>query len=199
MEAALRQDPATDDRELVLQAQRGVREAFVELVRLHHEPVRRRVARQVGNVDVADDLAQEVFLAAYRGLSQYNAQGDFRAWLFGIARNKVVSYLRSESARRARDGRPVDAALLETWSVHVETAEDLEDERHLQRSLLDCVDELAAGSRQLVQDFYFNSRSAESIARELGRQAGAVRMSLLRIRRALAACLERKQAKREQM
>src|SRR5215468_5784637 len=77
----------------------GNREAFHLLVEAYRLPLRSYLASQVYRLDDVDDLAQEVFLAAYRALPRFQAGEDFAAWLRGIARKEVLMYFR-RSARR---------------------------------------------------------------------------------------------------
>ena len=78
---------------------RGRTERFGEVVREYALPLRSYLASQVHHLDDVDDLAQEVFLTAFRGLSGYRRGEDFGAWLRGIARNKLLLYFRSLSRR----------------------------------------------------------------------------------------------------
>ena len=77
----------------------GRREAFHRIVRTYGLPLRSYLASQVYHRDDADDLAQEVFLAALRNLSTFRRGDDFGAWLRGIARNKLLNHFRSAARR----------------------------------------------------------------------------------------------------
>jgi RNA polymerase sigma-70 factor (ECF subfamily) len=81
------------------QVVRGNRDAFRLFVREFGLPLRCFVASQVHHPNDVDDIAQEVFLAAYRHLGDFRPGDDFGAWLRGIARNKLHDYFRG-SARR---------------------------------------------------------------------------------------------------
>ncbi len=87
------------DEQLVALAKEGETEAFSELVRRHLETVHRWMARAVGEQE-ADDLTQEVFLKAYRGLSGFRGDAPPRAWLASIADNAVKNRYRSRSRFR---------------------------------------------------------------------------------------------------
>src|SRR5215510_7494011 len=80
---------------------RGNRDAFRQIVRAYSLPLRSYLASQIHNLDDVDDLAQEIFLAAFRNLPTFRRGEDFGAWLRGIARNKLHNHWRS-SARRDR-------------------------------------------------------------------------------------------------
>ena len=72
------------------------RNAFAELVRRHQSAVRGFLRKlSGGDHGRADDLAQETFLRAYRGLSQFSGEARFSAWLFGIAYRAFLSELRA--------------------------------------------------------------------------------------------------------
>ena len=89
------------------------RDAFAELVRRHQADVRRLLRRLTrGDAALADDLAQDTFLRAYRGLATYRG-GRFGAWLYRIAYHAYASAAREPAVRaevEADDGAPDDAA-----------------------------------------------------------------------------------------
>ena len=89
----------SSDEQLIALAKEGEQEAFSELVRRHLQTVHRWMARAVGEQD-ADDLTQEVFLKAYRGLSGFRGDAPPRAWLASIADNAVKNRYRSRSRFR---------------------------------------------------------------------------------------------------
>jgi RNA polymerase sigma-70 factor (ECF subfamily) len=94
----------------VLQA--GDPNAFCELVRRYQSPVRaflRKLTR--GDAALADDLAQETFLRAWRKLETFRAEGRFSTWLFGIAVNEFHSCLRRDRRHQWED---LDAQSAET-------------------------------------------------------------------------------------
>src|SRR5258708_39200884 len=82
------------DTELVAGTLRGSQDAFRELVVRFERPVYSLVQRMVQNPATAEDLAQEVFLKAYRRLDSYDPQWKFSSWLFKIAHNTTIDQLR---------------------------------------------------------------------------------------------------------
>ena len=89
------------DPTVVRAAAAGDLDAFDTLVRLYQQPVWRFLCRLVRDPALAEDLAQETFLRAYRKLDTFAHQSRFSTWLFQIARNAGIDALR----RRDRDGR----------------------------------------------------------------------------------------------
>jgi RNA polymerase sigma-70 factor (ECF subfamily) len=170
---------------LLARSQAGDRAAFGELVRRHERPVRAYLARLLGDLHAADDVAQEVFMESFRGLDRYRGEGEFRSWLLATAHHKAVSLLRSRARRRTEPVADVEATL----------ASDPDEQEQLGRALARCLEKLPEKSRHLVDRHYTAGQSAEAIARSLGRKGSAVRMALLRIRTALADCVERRLAK----
>ena len=87
---------AIDEIQLVTQAQNGDRNAFSELVRVHAQGVRNVVYRMCGDVQLAEDAAQETFIRAWQNLSSYRSQTSLRNWLYRIAVNAGTDMLRRE-------------------------------------------------------------------------------------------------------
>jgi RNA polymerase sigma-70 factor (ECF subfamily) len=94
---------ASLDEALVAAAQAGSSEAFSRLVERHQQALRAFLRRACGNWALADDLAQETFLAAWSRIERLNAGASVRAWLCGIGYNKHLSAVRSGSRDRARE------------------------------------------------------------------------------------------------
>ena len=81
-----------DDRRLVEAAAEGSREAFDELVRRHQTSILNLVRALTGGSADAEDLAQDVFVRAWRGLSGFRGESAFRTWLHRVAINVVQSH-----------------------------------------------------------------------------------------------------------
>lgn len=186
-------DPPVDVETLVGAVRAGRTEAFADLVRLHHRVVRGYLARLLRDAHAADDIAQEVFLEAYRKLADYSGAGSFAGWLIGIARHKALSHLRRVTRREGLFASHVDRWLQEQREREL-AAESFDAELAARRldSLAACLDELAPAARRLIDACYFEGRTAESLAEEWRRSPGALRTTLWRIRRSLADCLRGK-------
>ena len=84
------------ERELVTSAQNGDKNAFSELVRTHAQGVRNVIYRMCGDVQLAEDAAQETFIRAWQNLSSYRPQTPLRNWLYRIAVNAGTDMFRKE-------------------------------------------------------------------------------------------------------
>jgi len=87
---------AVNETELVTQAQRGDRNAFGELVCMHAQGVTNVFYRMCGDVQIAEEAAQETFIQAWLHLSSYRPQTSLRNWLYRIAVNAATDILRKE-------------------------------------------------------------------------------------------------------
>lgn len=92
--------------------QRGDREAYSQLVRIHHVRVYQYVLRYVRNRAIAEDIVQEVFMRVFSHAAQYQPERSFGAWLFSIARNGCIDHLRKASHREGKrqESDPSDAS-----------------------------------------------------------------------------------------
>lgn len=172
------------------QARAGSAEAFADLVRLHQAMVRAFLGRFVRDRDMAENLAQETFLAAYRTLGTYRGEAPLRKWLLGIARHQALMYLREEGRRRA-DLQSLEGTLVQTLAQRLERqgAEPRGEEERI-AALRRCIESLAPASQEMVREFYFRGENAAGIARATGKKEGAIWMSLMRIRQALRQCIK---------
>lgn len=85
-----------NETQLVIQAQNGDRNAFSELVRLHAQGVLNVIYRMCGDMQLAEDAAQETFIRAWQNIPSYRPQASLRNWLYRIAVNAGMDMLRKE-------------------------------------------------------------------------------------------------------
>lgn len=102
------------EEQCVAQARGGDASAFEELVRTYEAPVYRLALRMCGGrAEDAQEVAQEAFLAAWRGLPRFRGQCRFSSWLYKLTANAAVDHLRREKRRPAavpleNAGEPAD-------------------------------------------------------------------------------------------
>lgn len=180
----------TSDDNLIEHVRSGSAEAFEHIVRAHQRLVRTFLVRHVGDHQVADDLAQDVFVAAYRGLGRYEGKAALSTWLLGIARNHVLMHFRTKPPSTVLS---LDSVL---EGLHLKSLEDTGFDAAVEEQRVDalrsCIQALEPAQRDLLARFYYRSESAEDIGRTIGKRAGAIRMLLMRIRKQLRTCIESK-------
>ena len=96
---------------LVLRAMSGDPAAFAALTVAYRPGVRRTIGKIISSRELAEDIEQETFLTAFRGLPHLRTPEKFAGWLFAIARNHA---LRASAGERFQSQRRVDAAVLES-------------------------------------------------------------------------------------
>ena len=91
----------TSDVELMLRVKHGDREAFSLLVQRHRKPLINFIYRFTGNSGEAEDLAHEVLIKVFLSASRYEPRAAFSTWLYRIATNLALNYLRDHRTRVA--------------------------------------------------------------------------------------------------
>ncbi len=149
------------DTILVAEARRGSAQAFDRLVAKHQQAVRGFLRRLTGDWADADDLAQDVFVAAWSGLGGFKGGSSVRSWLCAIAYRKALSHRRSAGRGAARDG-----AWLEGAEIAAEPG--AEDRIALGRALASLpMEQRAAVSLCLAAEFS-HAEAAEALGLPLG-------------------------------
>ena len=110
---------AEDIQPDIEKARNGDRGAFGKLVRRYQRRVYMTAYRMMGNHDDANDVAQEAFIRAFRGMSGFNARSNFFTWLYRIVVNVSLNHLRK--ARKQRTVSMDDVALPEPLSKQAAT------------------------------------------------------------------------------
>jgi len=83
-----------EERELVAAAKAGDRKAFDDLTRMYKDKMFALTYRMCGNREVALDLLQDTFLSAFKSIKSFRGEAGFASWLYRIASNKTINYLR---------------------------------------------------------------------------------------------------------
>jgi RNA polymerase sigma-70 factor (ECF subfamily) len=164
------------DLELIRQAQDGDRQAFGQLVRRHHQGVIDVVCRLCGNIDVAEEAAQETFIRAWSHLPRYKPRSPFRNWLYRIGINVARDALRRERPTVDIESLPVASGERGPQSV-VEARERGEIVRQ-------AVMGLPPASKEVIVLREYGGLSYKEIAETLGIPIGTV-MSRLNYARGL--------------
>ncbi len=101
---------AVDDAVLIQRCRRGNAAAFGTLVERYQDSLFNGIYRMVGSHEDAADIAQDVFLKAYRAIEGFRGNASFYTWLYRIAVNTCISRRRSLAARKAHLHVPLGAA-----------------------------------------------------------------------------------------
>jgi RNA polymerase sigma-70 factor (ECF subfamily) len=167
---------------------RGNQAAFRRLVRAYSLSLRSYLASHLHRLDDVDDLAQEVFLAAFVNLHAFRRGENFSAWLRGIARNKLHDHLR-RTARRNRaleSYREQVARLVEADLERIVVA----DRAETIEALFRCIGSLPERLRRVVRGGLDGDKPA-ALAEALGTTVGAVYRLHYRANQLLRICMQK--------
>lgn len=90
---------APDESKLIEQARGGDLEAYDELIRRHQERIYGTVYHMTSNHEDANDLTQETFIKAYQALKSFKGGSSFYTWIYRIAVNKTINFLKQRKNR----------------------------------------------------------------------------------------------------
>ncbi|TMH08456.1 MAG: sigma-70 family RNA polymerase sigma factor [Betaproteobacteria bacterium] len=162
------------------------RHAFGELVRRHQSAVRATLRKLTsGNAALADDLAQETFLLAYRNLKSFRQEAKFSTWLYRIAYNVFLG-----DARKTKESQlPEDMDIDEISPAASEDATGAARQSALKIDLERAMSVLSDAERAAIVQCYHNDLSHEEAASVLGCPVGTVKTHILRAKQKLKARL----------
>jgi RNA polymerase sigma factor (sigma-70 family) len=189
-EHTTRQDASSsslqDDHWVVL-AVRGDEKAYSELTQKYQKPLYFHVRKMIRNPDFAEDLVQDIFLKAFKSLKNYKNDYAFSTWLYRIATNHTIDYLRKKK--------------LETLSIHADDSDDthatiqLADEdsftdepmirRERKNKVHEAIDQLPEKYREVILKRHIEEKSYQEIAEEMDIPLGTVKAHIFRARELL--------------
>ena len=161
---------------------------FLQVFTTHEPAVRAFVRRLVPSRADADDILQEVAIVLWEKFDEFRTGADFKAWACGIARFKVLSWLRDR-------GR--DRLVLDTDVVELIAEESLQVESHLEQqriALEACFEEIPTAQRQLLARAYRRDVKIQDVAATSGRSVNGFYQWLHRMRKLLFECISHKVA-----
>jgi len=159
-----------DDRQAVEACLRGEREGFDRLVERYQRDVYRLCYRYVNNHDDASDMAQEVFIKAYKALRRFRGESAFSTWLYRIAVNTCLNF------RAVR--RPRIEELPETLAdTRAGAADRVEYDEQAQR-VREAVSRLPNKQRATLILKIYHDLTHEEVASVLGASVGTVKANL---------------------
>lgn len=181
--------PEQTDSELILQVKKGNTAAYAELVNRYQQLVFSIILRYVEHREDAEELAQDVFVKAYRSLGDFRGDSKFSTWLYTIATTTSLSFLRKK--------KPVVQSLDQetVFAGASQLAGSLSANQVEQKSKIAMVQQainlLSPDDAQVITLFYKGEQSLDEIARILKQETNTVKVRLHRARQRLREKMEK--------
>ncbi|MFZ0283343.1 MAG: sigma-70 family RNA polymerase sigma factor [Bacteroidales bacterium] len=180
-------EKAKSDLLNVEMARKGNEKAFASLMNRYRDSIYFMLLKMVGNASDAEDLTIEAFGKAFRNLDSFTPDYAFSTWLFKIATNNCIDFIR----RKQTSPAPIEqlADDLDNLTVYIQS--DLPDPEEALINdqkiavLRDIVNQLKPSYRQLIELRYYKEYSYEEIASELKIPIGTVKAQLFRAKNLL--------------
>ncbi len=183
------------DVELVQQAVDGDQKAYAELMERYRDAIYYMLLKMVNNAADAEDLTIEAFGKAFKNIKQYTANFAFSTWLFKIASNNAIDFMRKKKLNNVS----IDDTLRDsdTMPVNIRSEQPTPEESLISEQkilmLRSVVAKLKPRYRKLVELRYFYEYSYEEISEEMGLPIGTVKAQLFRARELLQNVLKENQ------
>jgi RNA polymerase sigma-70 factor (ECF subfamily) len=182
-----------DDRALVRRARQEDLEAFDELVQRYQERVYATIYHMTGNHEDANDLAQEAFIKAYRSLRSFKGDSSFFTWVYRIAVNRTINFLKQRKRRNHLSLNDLDASAERDPDLVALISEKTPRRdvslSELQEKLNVALQKLSDTHRLVVTLHDVQGLSHEEIGRVMDCNVGTVRSRLFYARQQLQAYL----------
>ena len=174
-----------DNAKWVKQAQKGDSTAFEQLVLTHQNQIYRLCFRMVGNAEDAADMVQEAFLKAWRNLDRFQGDAAFSTWLYRLASNCCLDFLRSQKRRPTvsmtsedEEGEEQTVEVADNSATPEETLLQKEEQREIAQAMASLDEE----QRQILTLRVVNDLSYTEIAELLTIKEGTVKSRIARAR-----------------
>lgn len=176
------------DNEIISKVLTGDQAAYAELVNRYQSYVFTLTLRLVKSREDAEELAQDVFIKAYRYLSDFRGDAKFSTWLYTIVNNTCITWLR----KKKLETRSLDDEHVFTRADHIDSGEraDKVEQKSRQAMVTQAIALLSPDDAMVLTLFYQAEQSLEETARILGIEVNAAKVRLHRARGRLREKME---------
>ena len=183
-------EKAKKDFKLIeLAKESGDEKAYAELMQRYKKPVYHMILKMVRNVDDAEDLTIEAFAKAFKNLRKFNPEFTFSTWLFRIATNNCIDFIRKKKLDTLSINNPYkndegDSTDIDIKDVNLDPQEEAIKSQKVE-IIQTIVTKLPSKYQTLVKLRYFDELSYEEIAEQIDAPLGTVKAQLHRARELL--------------
>lgn len=175
-------------------------EIFKSWISDYSKPLLQRATYLLSNPEDAEDLVQEVFIAAFHSFEKFKEDSSPKTWLLAILKNKIADYYRSKYKTEPNlsldhffdeTGHWKSNEVIRDWNIS-EGESSLLDDQTFAKTLENCIEQLPEKWRLLVKLYYLDEKKAPDVSQELNISTTNLWKILQRSRMQLRSCLENK-------
>lgn len=183
-------DKALEDFDLIDKAVKDKdQQAYATLMKRYKKAVYFMILKMIRDTDDAEDLTMEAFAKAFRNLHKFKKDYTFSTWLFRIATNNAIDFIRKKKLKTMSLNNTLTDDGGNSVNIDVEDDDNNPQDEYIKSQRIEMVrifvDKLPAKYRKLVTLRYFDELSYDEIAEELGKPLGTVKAQLHRSRELL--------------
>lgn len=191
-------DKALEDFDLIDQAvDQKDQQAYATLMKRYKKAVYFMILKMIRDADDAEDLTMEAFAKAFRNLHKFKKDYTFSTWLFRIATNNTIDFIRKKKLKTMSLNNTLTDDGGNSVNIDVEDDDNNPQDEFIKSQRIEMVrifvDKLPAKYRKLVKLSYFDELSYDEIAQELDKPLGTVKAQLHRSRELLYEIAQGKQ------
>ncbi|MBL0175350.1 MAG: sigma-70 family RNA polymerase sigma factor [Ignavibacteria bacterium] len=187
-----REQSRAEDKDLIRAALDGDQDAYKRLMKKYHSAIYHLIVRMIGYNAESEDLTQEAFIKAFNSLASFNDEFAFSTWLYKIATNNSIDYLRKRKLKTLSIDKPLVTHDGET-QMEIPDSSYVPDKHILQsqqtRTIQTAIDDLPDKYRVVIVMRHQQDKSYEEIAEELNLPLGTVKAHIFRARELLYRAL----------
>jgi RNA polymerase sigma factor (sigma-70 family) len=181
-----------EDAVLIRRALAGDQRAYRKLRQKYHEPISNLIYRMIRDKDEVEDLTQEAFIKAFMSLSSFNDEFAFSTWLYKIATNNCIDFIRRKKLQTFSIDKPIESKesdyIYELPDSTDGPDQDLID-RQRKKLLEDAINSLPAKYRHVIHLRHIEEKEYQEIAAILKIPLGTVKAHIFRAREMLSKFL----------
>ncbi len=185
---------AQEDYQLVIQAIRGSQKAYTVLMERYRNSIYHMMLKMVKNREDADDLTLEAFGKAFNKLESYEPRYAFSTWLFKIAINNCIDYIRKKRLKLLSIDDPIEPNSDHDFSSNIKSGMLDPEERFIRKQRIKLMrtilSKLSLKYRLMIELRFFEELSYDEIAQELNIPLGTVKAQLFRAKEILYTLLQ---------
>jgi len=180
------------DNELAKLVQKGHKECYREIVSRYQKKLFVYVYHLLGNKEETEDILQNVFVKTFNSIKHFDIKRKFSSWIYRIAHNESVNYLKRKSRKRFVSWEDVSTSKdkLETSSDE-ESPDDLWLKKELRKEVQDALDKLPQKYREVLVLRYFLNKTYDEMSDILGKPANTIGTLLNRAKKKLSQVIKK--------